>query len=55
MSTVNKEMNIDILRRLRMPSEGNAAKNGKPAVGFSLTTLLQSTNRFWSKISKPTT
>jgi len=54
MSTVNKEMYIDILRRLRMPSEGNATKNGETAVGFSLTTLLQYTNRFWSKISHPT-
>jgi len=38
-----------------MRSEGNDPKNGEPAVGISLTTLLQHTNRFWSKISQPTT
>lgn len=46
---------IDILLRLRVPSEGNATKNGETAAGFSLTTMLQYTNRFWSKISQPTT
>jgi len=55
MATVNKEMYFNILRRLRKPSEGNAAKNGELAFGFSLTTMIQYINRFWSEISQPTT
>jgi len=29
-----------------MRSEGNASKNGEPAVGYSFTTMLQNTSRF---------
>jgi hypothetical protein len=32
-----------------MRSEGNALKNGEPAVGFSFTTMLQHTGRFLHK------
>jgi hypothetical protein len=34
-----------------MRSEGNAPKNGEPTVGFSITTMLHHTGRFWSMIS----
>jgi hypothetical protein len=34
-----------------MLSEGNAAKNGEPTVGFSFTTMLHHTRRFRSRIS----
>jgi len=40
---------------LGMQSEGNAPKNGKPAVGFSFTTMLQHTGRFWIRISEQRT
>jgi hypothetical protein len=35
----------------RMRSERNSPKNWEPTVGFSFTTMLQHTSRFWSKIS----
>jgi len=34
---------------LEMRSEGNASKTGEPAVGFSCTTMLQHTDRLWSR------
>ena len=34
-----------------MLSEGNSTKNGEQTVGFSFTTMLQHTGRFWSRIS----
>jgi hypothetical protein len=41
-------MYIVILSHL---AEGNDPKKGEPAVGFSFTTMLQHTGRFWSRIS----
>jgi len=38
-----------------MRTEGNAPKNGEPTVGFSFTTMLQHTGRFWSRISEQRT
>jgi len=35
-----------------MWSERNTPKNGEPTVGFSFTTMLQHTGRFWSKVSE---
>ena len=45
---MNKEMYIDILRRLRDAAEGNASKSGERTVGFFFMTMLQHTGRFWS-------
>jgi len=47
---VNKEMYIVILRRFRDGSKGNTPKNWEPKVGFALTTILQHTDRFLSRI-----
>jgi len=33
-----------------MRSEGNQRKNGEQTPGFSFTTILQHTGRFWSRI-----
>ena len=48
---MNKEMYMTSLVSLGMRSEGNAPINREPAVGFSFTTMLQHTGRFWSRIS----
>ena len=37
---------------LETPLKGNAPKNGGPTVGFSFTTMLQHTGRYWPKISQ---
>jgi len=49
IATVNKEMYMASFVAVGMLSEGNAPKNGEPTVGFSLTTMLQHTGRFWSQ------
>jgi hypothetical protein len=38
-----------------MRSEGNAAKNGEQSVGFSFSTMLQHTGRFWLRVSSQRT
>jgi len=48
--TVKKEINKYTLTSsvtLGMQSEGNALKNVVPTCGFSFTTMLQHTSRFW--------
>jgi hypothetical protein len=50
IATVNKEMYIDIIRRLRDAVRGNVPQNGKPTVAFYFT-MLQHTGRLWSRIS----
>jgi len=47
---VNKEIYIDIFRRLRYAIRSNRLENGKPTAGFSFTTMPQHTDRFWSRI-----
>jgi len=49
--TVNKEMNSDILRRLRGVVRKERPCNGEPTVGFTFTTMLQNTGRLWLGIS----
>ena len=48
--TVNEELYIDILRHVR-DAQNKTTKNAEPTVGFYLTTMLQHTGWFWSKIS----
>jgi len=47
---VNKEMYTDILSRLKDAVRRKCPHNGEPTVGFSFTTMLQHTDRFWSRI-----
>ena len=48
IATVNREMYTDILRRLRDVVRTKCTeKNGEPIIGFSFTTMLQHTGRFW--------
>jgi len=53
IATVNKEMHIDVLLRLR--NAVNAPKSGEPTVGFFFTTMLQQTGHFSSRISEQRT
>ena len=46
-----KKRTLTAFFALRMRSEANAPKNGEPTDGFSFTTMLQHTGRFWSRIS----
>ena len=49
--TVNQEMYIDILRRVRDAQNKTPRKMQNKKVGFSFTTVLQHTGRFRSRIS----
>jgi len=51
IATVNKEIYIDILRRLREAARSKFQEKGKPTVGFSFATMLQHTGRFKLRIS----
>jgi hypothetical protein len=46
---MNKYIMISFVN-LGMRLEGNALKSGGPTVGFSFTTMLRYTSRFWSRI-----
>ena len=48
---VNKEMYSDILSRLRDAVRRKYPRNGETTVDFSFKTMLQHTDRFWSRIS----
>ena len=48
---IHKKSTLSSFAALRMRSEGNAPKSGKPTVGFSFTTMLQHTSWIWSRIS----
>jgi hypothetical protein len=43
-------MYIDNLHHLRYAVRWKSMKNGKSTIGFSFTTMLQHTGRFWSRI-----
>jgi hypothetical protein len=47
--TVNKEMYADILSRLRDAVRRKCPHSGEPTVDFSITTMLQHTDRFFFK------
>jgi len=47
---MNKEMCFDIHVALGLRSERNAAKNREPTLGFSFTTMLQHTGRYYERI-----
>jgi len=49
--TVNKEMNIEIIRCLGDAVRKNLPKNGEPAISISFTTMLQHTGQIWLRIS----
>ena len=51
---MNKEMHADILRHHRGAVK-ETTRNGEPTVGFSFTTMLQHSGRFWSRVSQHTT
>ena len=46
-ATVNKERTLTSFVALGMRSEENTPKDGEPTDGFSITTMLQHTGRFW--------
>jgi len=49
-TAVNKTCTLTSCVALRIRSEGNALKNGEQTVGFSFTTMLQHTDRFWLRV-----
>ena len=49
---MNKKIYTDVLGPLRDEVRKKRPKNGEPTVGFSFTTILQHTGRFWLRISE---
>ena len=51
IAILQKKHTLTSFVTLGMRTEGNAPIKGEPSVGFSFTTMLQHTGRFWSSIS----